>query len=127
MITNWDFNAITDEMINTVETTFFSRMKSARGLHVYNIQTSVNSTTVVSIWPDQAAANRAMEVVGNARSKATSTFKQPSNTYNCSMRYLCYYSLVDLLGSISRLVYHTTTAFTNAIFQSVKQFKKGEH
>lgn len=76
MITNWDFDAITDEMINTVETAFFSRMKSAGALHVYNIQTRVNSETVVSICPDQAAADRAMEVVGNARSKATSTFKQ---------------------------------------------------
>ena len=65
---------MTDEMINTVETVFSPRMKSARALDLYNIQTSENSATVVSIWPNQAAADRAMEAVSTIRSEATATF-----------------------------------------------------
>ena len=74
MITNRKFSAITDEMINTVETILFPRMKSAGALDVYNIQTSENSATVVSILLDQAVADRAMEAVSSIRSEATSSF-----------------------------------------------------
>ena len=74
IITNREFSAMTDEMINTVETVFFPRMKSAGALDLYNIQTSENSATVVSIWPNQAEADRAMEAVSTIRSEATSTF-----------------------------------------------------
>ena len=55
-------------MINTVETVLFPRMKSAGALDVYNIQISENSATAVSIWSDQAAADRAMEAVNSVRS-----------------------------------------------------------
>ena len=74
MITNWEFSEITDEMINTVETVFFPRLKAAGAMDVYNIKTSETSATVVSIWPDQATADKAMEAVSNVRSEATTSF-----------------------------------------------------
>ena len=63
MITNWEFSEITDEMINTVETVFFPRLKATGAMDVYNIKTSKTSDTVVSIWPDQATADKAVEAV----------------------------------------------------------------
>ena len=74
MITNWEFSEITDEMINTVETVFFPRLKATGAMDVYNIKTSETSATVVSIWPDQATADKAMEAVSNVRSEATTSF-----------------------------------------------------
>ena len=39
-----------------------------------NVKTSETSATVVSIWPDQATADKAMEAVSNVRSAATTSF-----------------------------------------------------
>ncbi len=74
LITNWEFAKLTDEMINTIETLFFPRLKTSGALDVYNIQTSDTTGSVVSIWPDQDTAEKAMEEVQNVRSEATASF-----------------------------------------------------
>lgn len=87
MITNWDFSAINDEMINTVKTVFFPRMKYTRALDVKNIQAGENSTTVVSISPDHASADMTRYAVSSVLSEATTTFD--SKIVSAKNRFRC--------------------------------------
>jgi hypothetical protein len=73
-MTNWEFTAMTDEMIHTIRTVYFPRMKSQGALDVYNIKTSETTGTVVSIWPDKDTADKAMEEAQSVRSDAAAKF-----------------------------------------------------
>ena len=73
-MTNWEFTAMTDEMIHTIKTVYFPRMKTQGAIDVYNIKTSETTGTVVTIWPDKDTADKAMEEAHSVRSDAAAKF-----------------------------------------------------
>ena len=74
-ISHWKANEINDEMIEIMQNKFMPMLKSLGALNSYEIKTSENTVSIVTIFPDKETKIAATERINQIRSQGASEFE----------------------------------------------------
>ena len=73
-ISHWEAKEINDEMIETMQNKFMPMLKSLGAINCYEIQTSANKVSIVTIYPDKKSKDEATEKINQIRSQGATEF-----------------------------------------------------